>query len=135
MDIANKVFGRRVPKEPEVPKNVVEFEPEGGVKENKLGFSTSSKYLFREIELFIPETIGLLLSLLASVFLVVFGSLLAMPELLMIAAAPPLVVMILLWMARFLLFMPNKNRFVTVRVLGTNQLRFSVDDIIAEVPF
>ena len=120
-----KSFGRRIPEELQVKP---EFEQPLDGKQVKL-VSTTSKYLFREINLFIPETIGLGIAAMMCIFGIAFGILLKSDILLIVGAIIPLAVFGLFYMLRLILFMPNKNRFTTLRLLGSNAIRFSVDTV------
>lgn len=133
----NKVFGKRIPVEPEKPIINADFGSEvKDAKPNEKLFSTTSKYLFREINLFVPETIGLAFCFLIVFGLAMFGLLFSQPMFLFYGCFVPLLGWGLLWLARFLLFMPNKHRHVVHRILGTGAIRSSVDDIRkGEVPF
>lgn len=134
----NRVFGRRIPQENKQPQELADFEPEKSEKELKKEkmYSTSSKFIFREINLFVPETIGLGVAAMGCIFCLAIGYLLDMQILLLAAGALPLAVMVIFYLVRLKLFMPGKHRHLTIRGIGSNAIRISVDDYkTREVPF
>jgi len=127
-----KVFGRKLP---EANREEPSFNEEAKEKKGKI-YSTGSQYLFREISLFIPETIGLAVGVLGAMMLGFIGMVLNNSLLMMGAIAIPVVVMVVFYMVRMMLFMPNKNRHLTQRILPSGAIRYSVDDATkGEIPF
>jgi len=112
------------------------FDEQTNNKNKKTLYSTSSKWIFREINLFIPEAIAIVITGMAMVFLLVLGIITNTQMLLVIAPFPPLIVLVMFFVYRKVVFMPGKHRHLTQRILPSGALRFSVDDAKkGEIPF
>ena len=128
-------FGRKGFAEP-TPEVTGDFETKNRKPDKKVMYSTGSKYIFREINLFIPEAIAIVIGGMATVFLLVLGILFNTQMLLILAPFPPLVILILFFIYRKAVFIPGKNRHFTKRILPSGQIRYSIDDIgKGEIPF
>lgn len=114
--------------------------------------SVESENLWREINLFIPETIGITIAVMAAIFGVIIIRVIGFSWLegikdkltesayvevanlvgtlnsaILIIVAVPILVLLGFYVYRFLFFMPRKNRYLTARVDRTGAIRLSVD--------
>jgi hypothetical protein len=118
-------FGRRIPAT--IPEAQHGIQNVGGQVRNET-IGVTSKDLLREINLFIPETIGIGIGAMAAIFCIAFGYLFNSMTLLIVGAIVPAAILIIFYMVRLLLFMPNKHRHLTIRFFGSRALKLSVDD-------
>ena len=128
-------YGRKgFVKEVEAPAWNTFDEQEKNIKGKS--YSTTSKFLFREINLFIPEVIGIAVGALGAMLLGFFGLITNSLILVLCAGAIPLIILIAFFFVRMVIFMPNKHRHLTQRILPSGQIRFSVDEVKTnEIPF
>jgi len=119
--------------------------------------SVSSETIWREINLFIPETIALAcvgmfigimifvlrfisqnsLELIKSELTVsgyesVAGLIMNLNTMFLIVGIIPFLVFAAFWLVRFLNFMPRKGKYLTARVMKTGAIRLSIDKIIKD---
>ena len=118
-------FGRRIPAT--IPDAQAGIQNVGGQVRNET-VGITSKDLLREINLFIPETMGIGVGAMACIFCIAFGYLFNSTILLMIGAFVPMIILVAFYMVRLALFMPNKHRHLTIRFFGSRALKLSVDD-------
>jgi len=116
--------------------------------------SIESEHLWREINLFIPETIGITIGVMAGIFGAILIRVMSMSWLegikdkltesayvevanligninsaILIVVAIPILVLLGFYLYRFLFFMPRKNRYLTARVDRTGAIKLSVDTL------
>ena len=123
--------------------------------------STESETIWREVNLFWPETIAIVGSAVAGIILIFVIRYMSLTSLEMIkdmltdqaylevaglinnmntifvgVAAIPFLVMIGFYAYRFFVFTPRKNKYLVARVKRTGAVRLSIDKIVAnELPF
>lgn len=101
----------------------------GGFKKQKkqvVASSIESETIWREVNLFIPETIAIVIAMMA----VVFGVLLnGFNTIFLATAGIPLLILIGFYMYRLMVFTPTGTRHMVMRIMSTGAIRLSVERI------
>lgn len=157
-------FGRRIPVTEEVkveePKIVEQETKEDVKKEPAWNKAVISKELFTEINLFIPQILGLILSVLIGlatvlvtrvmsiglvenlkdqvseeIYLSLSNNFNAWNNFVLIGVAVPILIYAGFLLVKFLFLMPRKDRNIVVRIFNARAILFSIENVKAKMLF